>query len=468
MRFLVVQRTQSPTLAFVSVVPVGGVNEVAGTTGIAHLLEHLLFKGTSRIGGVDPVAEQRLFQAMDSVHALLLLERGRRRPDPARLDGLRTEIEMLEDSARAFVVPNEFDRILSEAGARGLNATTGSEATTYYVELPANQAELWFALESQRISDPVFREFYTERDVVMEERRLRVEDSPPGLLYEEHLAAAFTVHPYGQPVVGTRSDLQTLTRPDVERYFRRYYGPSNTTVAVVGDISLDRVRELAEAYFSPLPPGESPPPVLSVEPGQRGPRRIEIRSETEPQLRMGWKVPAGHHPDAPALSVLSALLTGGRTSHLYRRLVLDEQVATFVSSGRGPGDRYPGLFSIDATPRAPHGPADVEESILLSIRDFVSSGPDREALLRVQNQVRAGAIRRLQGNLGLALQLASSQGVLGDWRATFQSADRIADVTAEEVVRVAREYLVPRSMTVAILRPDAADGAGEAGDEVGR
>lgn len=452
MRFLVLERRGAPTVAFVGVVNVGGVNEVLGSTGTAHLLEHMLFKGTTTVGTRNVDAELALFARMDSVHALLLRERARVSPDTARLTGLREEIDALEDEAAVFVIPNEFDRILTRAGARGLNATTTSESTTYFVELPSNRAELWFALESDRVMNPVFREFYSERDVVMEERRMRVETSPGGLLYEAHLAAAFTMHPYGVPVVGYMSDLETLTREQVAAYYGKYYGPGNTVVAVVGDVSARDIRRWARRYFSDIPSGERPPPVLAREPEQRGTRRVEVAADAEPLMRMGWRVPEATHPDGPALAMLSALLTGGRTARLYDALVEDTRVATYVTAGMGPGELHPRLFTVDLAPRAPHTAEEVEKIVLQVLEEFAAAPPPEEALDRVRNQVAAGAVRRLQSNLGLALQLAGSDAALGDWAASFRLTDAIRDVTAQQVQDVVRRYFTPENLTVAVVR----------------
>jgi predicted Zn-dependent peptidase len=452
MRFLVLERPTAPTVAFVGVVGVGGINEVLGSTGTAHLLEHMLFKGSTTVGTRNAAAEVALFAEMDALHDTILAERGRAVPEEKRLAELEARIQALEDEARIYVVPNEFDRILSRAGARGLNATTSSEATTYFVELPSNQAELWFALESDRMRDPIFREFYAERDVVMEERRLRVDTSPGGLLYEAHLAAAFTMHPYGVPVVGYMSDLEILSRDQVMRYYRRYYGPGNTVVAIVGDVEPGQIRRWAQEYFGDIPPGQEPPPVLAREPEQRGTRRVEVIYDAEPTLRMGWKVPAATHPDAPALAMLSALLTGGRTARLYDALVQETRVATFVSAGVGPGDLHPRLFSLDVTPRAPHTVEEVEAVVDRVLSDFATSVPPEDDLDRVRNQIAAGAVRRLQSNLGLALQLAGSEATLGDWRGTFRLTQRIREVTGEQVRDVVRKYFRPENLTVAVLR----------------
>jgi predicted Zn-dependent peptidase len=451
MRVLVLPRPGAPTVAFVVQYAVGGVHERLGTTGLAHLLEHLLFKGTTTVGTRNVEVERALFEEMDAVHDTLVRARGEWPLDTLRIQRLADRIGMLEDSARLHVEANEFDRILTRAGARGLNATTTSEATMYFVELPSNRTELWFVLEADRMRNPVFREYYTERDVVTEERRMRVETSPGGLLYEAHLATAFQMHPYGVPVVGYMSDLESLSRRDVAEYYRRFYGPNNATVAIVGDVDAGEVRDWVEEYFAPIPRGEAPPPVLASEPEQRGERRVRVLWDAEPALRIGWKVPSALHPDAPALAMLSALLTGGRTSRLYRRLVLDDRLATAVFASLGPGSRFPQLLSIDTTPRAPHTTDEVEAVIYEEVARLAAEGPTHSELERVRNQVAASSIRRLQSNLGLAFQLAESESLRGDWRETFRMADRLRSVTPEDIRRVAATYLTAPRRTVATL-----------------
>lgn len=462
MRVLILPRAGAPTVSFVMQFAVGGVHERLGTTGVAHLLEHMLFKGSETIGTTDPVAERRLFARADSIHDRLLRERaesirsGMDSDRARRIGEWERELSALEDSARAYVTSNEFDRILTRAGAQGLNATTTSESTSYFVELPANRAELFFALEADRMANPVFREFYTERDVVLEERGMRVESSPGGALYEAHLAAAYSVHPYGVPVVGYRSDLETLGRDDVARYYRSYYGPNNAVLAVVGRFDPIEVEGWVHRYFGHLPRGAEPPAVLAIEPEQRGERRVELRWDAEPLLRIGWHVPEAIHPDAPPLAVLSAVLTGGRTSRLHRRLVTDERIATSVFSSMGPGELYPRLFQVDAAPVFPAAPDDLETAIYEEIERLAAEGPTLEEVERVRNQISAGAVRRLQSNFGLALQLANSASLFGDWRATFRSTERLKAVTPGDVRRVAERYLTETNRTVAVLIPEEA------------
>jgi predicted Zn-dependent peptidase len=451
LRVLILHRPGAPTVAFVVQYAVGSVNERLGTTGIAHLLEHLMFKGTTSVGTRDLAAERALIGVMDAAHDSLLALRAQLRPDSAEVARLLARIRALEDSARSHVESNEFDRILSRAGARGLNATTSHEATTYFVELPANRAELWFVLEADRMRNPVFREFYAERDVVLEERRMRVEDNPAGLLAEAHLAAAYQVHPYGVPVIGWSSDLQALSRAQVEEYYRRYYGPSNAVIAIVGDLEPEQVTRWVYAYFGGLPSGERPPPVLAREPRQRGERRVTVEYDAEPQLRIGWHVPDLRHPDMPALGMLSSLLSGGRTSRLYRRLVVDERVATAVFSSTGPGELFPQLFQISAVPRAPHTPGEVEALVYQELERLAEAPPSESELARVRSQLEAGEVRRLESNLGLAFQIADSESALGDWRETFLLGSKLREVRPEDVQRVVRRYFTASNRTVATL-----------------
>lgn len=451
MTFLILERRQSPTVALVVHYPVGSVNEHLGNTGIAHVVEHMLFKGSDEIGTTDRALEVPLLDAMDAVGDSLVHELGRPVPDGAQVRRLRSSISSLEDRARAHVVSNEFDRILSAQGARGLNATTSHEATRYFVELPANRIELWFALESDRMKNPVFREFFTEMDVVKEERRMRLESSPGGLLQTALLATAFQVHPYGVPVIGHAADLDALTRRRAVQYFRDYYGARNAVAAIVGDVDAEQLLRWAEEYFGPVAAGRPAPPVLAREPEQAGERRITVEYDAEPRLMIGWRTVSGFHPDAPALTMLASVLTGGRSTRLYRRLVAEDQSALQVAAYLGPGFRYPRLFTVSAVPRAPHATDSIEAAVYDEIRGIQETAPDSTALVRIRNQLRAGEFRRLSSNLELAMQLAESEATLGDWRETFRLSRRIGQVTPEDVRRVAIRYLTDRSRTVATM-----------------
>jgi predicted Zn-dependent peptidase len=443
MRFVVLPRPGAPTAAFAVRYGVGGVDDPEGQSGMAHLLEHLFFKGTTSIGTSAWPAERYFLERMDAVEDSL--------GQPGAAEELAARLDALEDSARTFVVPNEFVDILTRNGARSLNATTDADATTYFVELPANRVELWFALEAARLSDPVFREFRAERDVVLEERRLRVEDRPDGRLEEALLVEAFRVHPYGVPVVGRAADVRALTRGDVAEYRRRYYGANNAVVAVVGDVDGAVVRALAERYLAAVPAGDEPPRVTAVEPRQVTPRRVHVTYDAEPRIRMAWHTVEAGHPDAAPLAVLASILTGGVTSRLYRRLVVAEGTAVDVAAGGGPGGRFPGLLTIFATPRAPAGMAELEAAILDEVARLATDPPTERELATVRNGIALGEVERLASNLGLALSLAESEMRFGDWSRTFDAALAARAVTAADVVRVARTYLRPDAVTVATL-----------------
>lgn len=456
LRVLALRREGAPTASFVLRFDVGSVNERLGETGIAHFLEHLLFKGTTTIGTEDLARERALFPVMDAAHDSLL--RARARGDEAEEERLRRRIDALEDRARAWIRPNEFDRLLTESGARDVNATTGYEATSYYARLPANRAELWFVLEADRMANPVLREFYAERDVVAEERRSRLETTGGGRLLEEFYAAAYRVHPHGVPVIGHMSDIQAYTRAQVAEYHRRYYGPNNAVLAVVGDIDPDQIVRWAEKYFGPIPPGDEPPPLLAEEPEQRGERRVEVVHEAEPELLIGWHVPPGTHADMPAVSVLTRILAAGKTGRLYKRLVTDEGLATSVTASVGPAFRGPLLVEIAAQPMSGHTTAALEAAIYDEIDRLQTEPPTEREIQRVRNQIEAGEVHRLASDLGLAFQLVESVSLYGDWRETFRSGERLAAVTAEDVRRVAARYLVRDNRIVAVL---VKDGAGE-------
>ncbi len=450
MRFLILPRPGAPTASFVVQYSVGGVNELLGRTGTAHLLEHLLFKGTETLGTLNLEAERSLFIRMDALQdSILALQASHR--DTTSSPSMRALIRALEDEANVYVQPNEFSRVLSTNGARGLNATTDWESTKYVVEMPANRVELWFLLESDRMSNPVFRQFYTERDVVAEERLLRVDTQPGGLLFEAHVGTAFTVHPYRQPVVGYMSDITRLRRKGVADYYRRYYGAGNAIVAIVGNVDPEQIVAWAEQYFGHLPTGDPPPAVLTEEPAQRGERRIEVVLDAQPQVRIGWHVVEVSHQDAPALRVLSALLTGGRSSRLYRRLVMRDQIATNIYSSLGPGSRFPGIFTIEATPRAPNTTRAIETAVYAELDALLHDPPSETELQRIRNQLEANGVRRLTSNMGLALQLAESSSIFGDWRTTFELSGRLLTVGPEDISRVVQTFFSRENRTVATL-----------------
>jgi predicted Zn-dependent peptidase len=452
MTFLFLRKPGAPTVSFVTQFRAGGVDEWTGISGTAHLFEHMLFKGTPTLGTTNYAAEQAMFPRIDMVADSFTAEfRKGDAADTNALHRLRDRLRQLEDSARQYVVSNELDRVLTTNGAQNLNASTFNDGTNYYFSLPSNRAELWFVLEADRIRNPVLREFYSERDVVMEERRLRVETQPGGLLREEFLQAAFRAHPYGRPVVGVASEIMTVSRPAALEYFHKFYGPNNSVVSIVGDIDVDQMTRWADQYFANIPSGEPHRPVVTQEPPQRGERRIDVEYDANPQVMIGYHVPNAQAADAPALAVLASILTGGRTARLTSRLVVQNRTAQNIFAFNGPGSRYPRLFTFQATPIAPHTTAEIESAIYEELERIQRDPPTDFEMQRVRNSIESGEVARLEDPLGLAFQLASSEALWSDWKYTFHSSAEILRVTPADVQRVARTYFARSNRTVATL-----------------
>ncbi|MBN4054345.1 insulinase family protein [Nitrospira defluvii] len=459
LKVLMVERHQVPTISFRIVYVVGSANEVNGITGVAHLYEHMAFKGTERIGSRDFGAEKKLIDEIERVYTAIRDEqRLGSEADPKKIDALDAQFEALQDEARQWVVPNELGEIYDRNGASGFNASTGKDVTTYMVSFPANRLPLWIAMESDRMAHPVMREFYKERDVVLEERRRSVETSPGGKLYETFLAAAFIAHPYGNPTLGWPSDVGKLSAFETEAFFKTYYGPSNTIIVLVGDFKAEEVIPLLEDAFGKIPGAVPPPQVVTVEPPQRGERRVEVEDEANPRLLIGYHKPNLHHPDDPVFDVIDSLLSMGRTSRLYKKLVVEKKIAVSVSSASGsPGARYSNLFTFSATPRAPHRTEALEEAIYAELDRLISEPPTEKELEKVITNIDASLVRSLRSNSGLAGQLAYFQAVAGDWRYVLRNRDAIAKVTAEDVIRVVKKTFTKKNRTVAVLTKADAD-----------
>jgi len=461
MRLLIVERRESPTFSAFLRFRVGSANEPAGQTGLAHLLEHMMFKGTRQFGTTDPAKELPILDRLDVLYRDLQAEKAKTgQPggavSPETVARLERQIADLEAEAKPFIVRNELWEIYQRSGAVGLNASTSHEGTQYFVSLPKNRLELWALLESDRIRDPVFREFYTEREVVMEERRQRTDTNPRGLLFEAGVASAFFALPYRHPVAGWPGDLEHLSRQQAREFFRAYYAPNNAIAVLVGDLDPAEVIRTVERYFGDIPAQPAPQWFPSGEPPQLGERRVQVEYPAEPQLLMLYRLPGLGDPDTHALEVLGSLLGDGRTARLHKRLVEERRLVSSISAGPW-FLRHAGLFVIQATPRAPHTLAEVEAVIVEEIRATQAQAPTERELLKVRNQLEVAAVRELASNRGLASSLGAAWALTGDWRYAFEERERIRAVTADEVRAVAAHYLTPQQRTVvSLVRGDGA------------
>lgn len=450
--FIVIERPVAPVVSFATYVNVGGANEPVGHTGMAHIFEHMAFKGTHTVGTNNWQKEKEALKKLDNTYQKWLAEKYSAQPDSAEMDTLWSQFEALQEKAGQYVVNNEFSEIVDRNGGTGMNATTSQDRTNYFYSLPENRLELWFSLESDRFKNPVFREFYKEKEVVREERRMRSESQPIGRLIEEFAAVAFTGHPYGRPTVGWHSDITATTMEDAREFYDTYYVPNNITFAIAGDVDANEAKQLAEEYFGDMKAGPNPPPVYTKEPEQRGERRFTIQGESQPFFIMGYHTVAQDHPDSEALQLLGSILSGGRTSILYKRMVEEEQTALQVSAFNGyPGQKYETLFATLAIPNQGVGVDTMETSILEEIEKVKNGEITQEALDRARTNARANLIRSLDSNSGLASALASAQSLRGDWRKVFTDIEELNKVTLGDIQRVAKKYLTKDNRTVGAI-----------------
>jgi predicted Zn-dependent peptidase len=450
---LMMERHISPTVSLYIRHRVGAADETPGESGAAHLLEHMMFKGTTTIGTKNYAAEKKILKAVEKTgNALDEEKRKGAKADGKTIQKLAAKLKELQQKQKQYLLPNEIDRLYTENGGLDMNASTGQDVTTYKVSLPANKIELWARIEADRLMNPVFREFYTERDVVMEERRQRVESDPEGKLYEQFLSAAYKVHPYGRPVLGWTQDMLYLSPASVKNIFNKYRAPESMVIAVVGDINPPETLKLIERYFGSIPAGKTKTAVIPREPRQTGERRVTVTFDANPLLLIGY-----HKPTAPAyndyvLDVLETILTKGRTSRLYNKLVTEKGIAKSVTAANGvPGTRYPNLFTISAEPRFPNTNAQLEDAILREIEIIKTEPVSITELTKAKNQLRMTYIKSLDSNAEIASTLSYYEVLLGDFQYFANYLNIIERVEAADIQKAAKLYLNKENRTVAQL-----------------
>jgi predicted Zn-dependent peptidase len=464
---VIMERPEAPVFSFATAVNVGSAQEVPGITGLAHMFEHMAFKGTDKIGTTDYAAEKVALTKVEDTYAVY--DRERRKPvgrDDAKVAQAEKAWKDALAEAQKFVVSNQYSKIIDEAGGVGVNAFTAEDETVYFYSLPSNRLELWASLESERFLHPVFREFYKERDVVTEERRLRSESTPIGRMFLEFLPVAFAAHSYGVPGIGWTSDLATISATDAAAFFKKYYVPANLTIALVGDLKASEAMPILEKYFGRLPKGPLPEPLRTVEPPQHAERSVILREASQPIYLEGYHRPAISDPDNAVYDVISDLMSKGRTSRLYKTLVRDKKIAVAAGGFNGfPGDKYPNLFVYFSVTTPGHNAMESGEAIHAEIDRLKNEDVSPEELASVKTRAKADLLRQLDSNSGLAIQLAITQTIEGDWRELFREIDRVDKVTAADIRRVANATFVPTNRTVSYIESTkAAPAAAPKGD----
>ena len=463
---VICERPEAPVFSFFTHVGVGSDREVPGITGLAHMFEHMAFKGTDKIGtnnyAEEKVAlenEERAYQAYDQER------RKEVGPDAKKLADLEKAWKDAMATAQKYVVENQFGQIVEEHGGEGLNAFTSNEETGYFYSFPSNQVELWAYLESERFLHPVLREFYKEREVVHEERRLG-ESQPFSRLLEQFVAAAYEAHPYGQPVVGWPSDLESFSLTDAHAYFNKYYMPANMVVTLVGDVKASEVMPIVERYFGRLPARPKPDPLRTIEPPQNAERIVILHETSQPIFIEGYHKPGARDKDDAVYNALQDLMSNGRTSRLYRSLVRDKKIAAYSGGFNSyPGVKYPNLFVFYAVSTPGHTPEEIRDAIHAEIDRVKKEDITDDELQMIKVRAKANLIRSLASNQGLAYQLGGAQSLYGDWREVFRQVDRIEQVSKADIRRVANATFTDSNRTTAMIESTQLAQAPAAGKE---
>jgi predicted Zn-dependent peptidase len=441
LRVIMYKRGWAPVFSGTVTVRVGGVDEKEGETGVSHMFEHMAFKGTTQIGTKDYAAEKVLLDQLEVIMS-------QAKSDGSLSGGLVKEKAEIEKKLSELWTGDEFVRLYRVNGAEDMNATTSKELTTYMSSFPKSGFEFWCQTESERLLNPVLRQFYQERDVVMEERRMRYEDSPEGKMYELLLSTGFLVHPYRTPVIGYAHDLKQLNAAATEEFRKKFYVPNNIVVSVVGDIDSERDFPIIEKYFGRLPIGAEPPRPEVVEPVQQGQRDITLKAFAAPQTYIAYRKPNYPHPDDPALGVMSELLVGSRSSPMYKELVERRRVVTSVDYDEAPGTAYPNLLIFAATPKSPASNNDFIKAFDEQLKKFKNEPVSSELLEIAKRDIAMDYLMQLQSNLDLAKSFASAELLHGGWPAVISWYESAMMVTPQDIQRVAREYLKDDNRTI--------------------
>jgi predicted Zn-dependent peptidase len=450
---IICERPEAPVFSFDTHVDVGSVQDPMGQTGMAHMFEHMAFKGTDTIGTTDYAAEKIGLAKVEKTYAAYIEERdkGADRNDQ-KLKDLQKAWQDAIAEAQKYVKPNEFPQILESNGAEGLNANTSLDETAYHYSLPENRLELWAYLESTRFIHPVMREFYKERNVVIEERRMRTDSNPIGRLLEQFVTAAYQAHPYHRPTIGWMADLNSFSATDAQHFFDRYYIPSNMVVAVVGDVKATQAMPVIEKYFGQIPSREKPDERTTTEPPQNSERRVVLYDRAQPLYLEGYHRPDYRSPDDAVYDAIADLMSNGRTSRLYRALVRDKKIAADSAGFTGlPGNKYPHLFAFYAFPLPGHKPEEMAEAIHSEIERLKKEDITDDELKMIRTRAKANLLRSLDSNEGLASNLALYQTRYGDWRELFHQVDNLDKVSKADIRRIANQTFVPTNRTVGII-----------------
>jgi len=435
---------------------VGGMNEGPGTSGLSHMYEHMMFKGTQRLGTHDFQAEVPYLAAVDSLDRLLQRARVLRGEEDSLYRAYRAEINGLVERQREYIKKDEIWELYNLHGGTALNAWTSSNMTAYIVTLPKNKVELFYWIESDRMQFPVLREFHSEVDVVTEERRMRYDNRPLNRYWERVNALFHVAHPFRQPVIGWEPEIRAFSTDKLMRHINRFYTPDNAVLILVGNIEPERAMSDINKYFGGIPRAAvDREPVVTREPPAIGEVRFTVREDIESRVDVMFQVPGYPHVDLYALDVIEGVLSD-RSGRLYRRLVDREGLCT--DAGASNTFRlHNGYFHIYATLKKGTDPAVVERIIREEVDKLTREAPTEREILRVSNGIRMQFASGLKCLEVISDRLAAYQR-LGSWRDLFEYPDKIAAVDRGSIPGVAAAYLRPDFGTWGFIVPKAQGG----------
>lgn len=464
LKLIMMRRTYAPTTALYIKFRAGGVDETPETAGIAHMLEHMLFKGTRRLGTTNYEKEEKYIMTINAWARRL--DEWKKIKEKAIIDGNQDmevkadkmikmwsrRISSLSTDARKFMVLDEDSYIYSLQGQRGYNAYTSRDLTNYQIELPSNRIEVWARLESDRVENSVLRDFYTERDVVAEERRMRVDNVSRNLLIERFLEMVYGDHPYGKPLIGSEENIRYLNYEMAYDFYHTYYAPNNMVIAIVGDINFDETEGLIRNYFGHMKSRAIP----STEPGPVNPKpvRLDLNKAGSPYQIHAWFKPSLPHVDDLKLDVLSRILSGSPDTRLFKRLVMDSRTASQISVYSGyPGERFDNLFLVLSVPSPDHTYDEIEKEVLDELKDIAENGVNQDELNRVIRNMETDLLYSLRSNSVLADRLSYYETITGNYKTMFELYSTLDSITPEDIQNVVKTYLTEDKMMRARLQP---------------
>jgi predicted Zn-dependent peptidase len=470
MMFLVVERHAMPQVACHVAIRAGSALEENGKTGIAHMLEHMMFKGTKNFGTLDFRKDQELQKKIESAYQVVLSEQSKRNPDRSLIQAKQKEMERLRLEVQNIYVPQAFSSQLGRNGAVGVNAFTSKDQTQYIMSVPSDMIEQWFSIVSEQLFEPAWREFYVEKEVVQREWAFRYVNNPEGAAWLDLYATAYTAHPYKNPTIGWKSDMEKFNTTDAVAFHRKYYNPSNAVCVLVGDVTVEEAKKFAEIYFERYPAGPRAPENVTAEPTQHGPKKTIrfLEGARTPLVLVGFHAAPMATKDFFALDAATMILSDGRSAR-FTQDVVNKGLAV-EAWAYNPDNRYGGMFVLGGSPGEPEefkkgglsqeeerlaylkACERMEDTLLAQVEKMKTEPVSQRELRRIRKLSYRDLMDKLRKNEDLASTLATLEVQVG-WRYLLNYVDAISEVTAEDVKRAVEKYIRGENETSVYVIP---------------